>query len=640
MFNTHTLPTRPPKFRSLHRLNTPSPWGGRGGRRVRADHSGDGGEVSTQPGPYHPPMPLGPLFRFELVRLARRGRHLPLRAALALALLAGLFVAYLGLHPNADRLALVFGGADTADRDRLQKFGEGFVRVFLVIQQAAVLLLTPVYCGGALTEEKERGRVDFLLTAPLTAWELVAGPLAARLLFVLGIVLTGLPVLAFTLLFGGVSGERVLAGFAVNAASAVSVGTFAVMLSVLRPTLRDVLFWAFGVLAASAVLAAGGQLCCSARELLLLSPVTTFVPLFDVWRKTPPADPTWAMVATFAGVHFGVAAGCVLVAVANVRRPAGIADSPVSVKPPPPPAPPDDPPMPEWYRQHVREAFPDDVPRPADGRGFVVPPLTDADDPLAWKEEHFAARLTGVEGRWFAWLRGCGLAFLLGLLALGLLVLVVIGLRGSGDGLRIGLNWLTRFFLAVGVCGVPMIGLRAAAGVSTERAKGTLEALFSLPIDRADILRAKWRAVVRRGSGWLYGMAALLGMATLLGAVRPLAAAGVAAVVAGFTLFCLGVGGWLSVRCASAVRAALWTLAVALGALLLPFALGVLFNRPLHLFSPPAAVWEVAETPLDHFDTMTREGPAWAGLVVGGVYAAAGWGLLALAARRFRREGV
>ena len=75
------------------------------------------------------------------------------------------------------------GGADAAEPSRLDRFGETFLFAFLLIQQAAVLLLTPVYAGGAVAEEKEKGRLDFLLTTPLGRWELVAGKLAARLVF-------------------------------------------------------------------------------------------------------------------------------------------------------------------------------------------------------------------------------------------------------------------------------------------------------------------------------------------------------------------------------------------------------------------------------------------------------------------------
>src|SRR5262249_7167622 len=155
----------------------------------------------------------GPLFGYELVRLARRGTHLRLRVGLTLLLLVGLLVTYLRTFPDTTLAELLLSGTESSDQNRLQSFGETFLIAFLIVQQAAVLLLTPVYAGGAIAEEKERGGMDFLLTTPLTAWELVAGKLAARLLFVLAVLAAGLPVLMLTLLFGGVDPNRLLAGF-------------------------------------------------------------------------------------------------------------------------------------------------------------------------------------------------------------------------------------------------------------------------------------------------------------------------------------------------------------------------------------------------------------------------------------------
>jgi ABC-type transport system involved in multi-copper enzyme maturation permease subunit len=587
-------------------------------------------------------MPFGPLFWFELVRLARRGGHLPLRVVLCLLLLVGLFAAYRQLFPKAHPLALLFGAPDSS---QLDKFGETFLLAVLVIQQAAVVLLTPVYAGGAIAEEKETGRLDFLLTSPLGRWELVCGKLAARLVFVLGVVFTGLPVLAFTLLFGGVSPERVLAGFVVSAVSAVAVGAFAVLLSVLRPTVRDVLVAAFAGLAGSG---AAGLIAGYATPHMAggaISPVTVLVPLFTVWKDPPPTgDPTWPLVGVYSAIQLGLAAVYLGVAVARLRpaapRPT---DTPVSVdtkadpEPSPEPAPPPAaPPPPDWYRVPERPVFgPDEVGAAADGRDFLVPPLGDREDPLAWKERHFGANLPVVESQVFTLVRGCAVAAFLFALGMGLFVGLIVGLP-RGEPFDV-VNPLVRLVLGVAVLTVPFAGVRAAVGVAEERAKRTLDSLFALPIDRRDVLWAKVREGARRGRWWAFGAATAVGLGAITLQLHPFGVAAVAALFAGYGAFTLGLGVWLGVRGKSAVRAVLTHLTVTLITFVAPVVAVPLVGETVMCLSPPVAVVRAAVTTTE----LSRPDYGWAvclAVPVGLGYATAGLVLWRLAVRRFERE--
>ncbi|MCU0704379.1 MAG: ABC transporter permease subunit [Fimbriiglobus sp.] len=595
-------------------------------------------------------MLLGPLFRFELVRLARRGTHLPLRVALALLLLVGLLAAYLQLFPSADVGALLFGGAALADPARLDKFAETFLLIFLIAQQTAVLLLTPVYAGGALAEEKEKGRLDFLLTSPLGRWELVLGKLAARLVFVLAVILTGVPVMAFTLLFGGVDPPRVLAGFVVSAVSAVAVGAFAVMLSVLRPTLRDVLLWAFGGLSASGLL--GLLLLCSnpptVRAGGVASPVTVLIPLYAAWNQPPATgDPTWELVGLFAALHLPMAALFMMVAVANVRAvatrpteaqsPAALTPVPVPVPAPPPP-PPDEPPLPEWYKVPERPAFDPalEVPAAADGRGFLVPALGELEDPFDWKERHFSARLPLIEGQWLMLARGCAVAAFLFALGLGLFVGVASGLR-DGRGPGDTLNAVVRVVLAVAAAVLPFAGVRAAASVAEERAKKTLDSLFSLPIERSTILWAKVRAAAHRSRGWGIGAALAVMIATLAGGLHPFVVPSLVASFAGYAVFTLGLGVLLGVVAKSTVRAVLAHLVVTLATFFGPIVLAPLVGEAAFFLSTPLTLaWGAADPA---YTLSGSEGTAACmAFPIGLGYALSGWGLWWRAVRRFEHE--
>ena len=606
-----------------------------GGRGVRSGHRNP--TAARCLAPYHSRMPFGPLFRFELVRLARRGGHLPLRVVLCLLLLVGLFAAYRQLFPSANPLALLFAAPDSS---QLDKFGETFVVAVLIIQQAAVVLLTPVYAGGAIAEEKEKGRLDFLLTSPFGRWELVADKLAARLVFVLAVVFTGLPVLAFTLLFGGVSPERV------SAVSAVAVGAFAVLLSVLRTTVRDVLVAAFGGLAASGAV---GLIAAYATPHMaggVLSPVTVLVPLFAVWKDPPPTgDPTWFLVGVYSAIQLGLALIFVGLAVAKLRpaatRPT---DTPVSVKrkpepqPPPEPAPlpPDEPPPPDWYELPERPAFaPGEVGSSADGRDFLVPALGDREDPLAWKERHFGAKLPVVESQLFTLVRGCAVAAFVFALGMGLFVGVIVGLP-RGEPFDI-VNPLVRVVLGVAVLAVPFAGVRAAVAVAEERAKQTLDSLFALPLNRRDVLWAKVWEAARRGRWWAFGAAAAVGLGAITLQLHPFGVVAVAAVFAGCGVFTLGLGVWLGVRDKSAVRAVLTHLTVTLVAFVGPVVAVPLAGEPVACLSPPVCVVRAAVSP----DELPRPHSSLAvclSVPVGWGYATAGLVLWRLAVRRFERE--
>jgi len=594
-------------------------------------------------------MLLGPLFRFELVRLARRGTHLPLRVVLSLLLLLGLLSSYLKLFPQSDVAALLFGGAEAADPSYLQQFGESFLVAFLVVQQVAVLLLTPVYAGGAIAEEKEKGRLDFLLTAPLGRWELVFGKLAARLVYVLAVVLTGLPVLSFTLLFGGVSPERVLAGFVVAVVSAVAVGSFSVMMSVFRPTLRDVLLWAFGGLTVSGLVGLLGVWTVWQQVGGVLSPVTILIPLFRIWGEDvpPTGDPTWGLVGVYAGIFLPLSAVFVLVAVANVRTAAArLTVSPVSVTLPPEPEPSPEPPLattepppPDWYKVPTREVFsPDDIPSAAEGRGFLVPALGDIENPLDWKERYFGSRLPLLESQWFSFLRGCAVGGFL--LALGVTLFVGIGMSLlSVRGMGVVTNLIAQVVLLVSVLVVPFAGVRVAVSVAEERAKKTLESLFALPIDRSAVLWAKVRAAVRRSQWWAWGSAAAVGLAALTGGLHPICIPGLALVFAGYGLFTVGLGAWLGVRCKTAVRAVLTHLTVTLVTFVGPAVAAPLVGSPLIALSPPVVLTVGAVSPTT--DLGIRPNEQWTvclSIPVGLGYGLAGWIALQAARRRFEKE--
>ena len=161
---------------------------------------------------------LGPVFRYDMVRVARRQPLALWCAAYGLGLLLALFVLYAAALPEA-----MFGGA--VSKNDAAAFGRHFFNVFTAIQFAAVILITPALTANAIAEEKSSNTLLFLLTTHLTNREIVLGKLMTRLLLVGLLVLTGLPVLAIMQLVGGIEPSLVFATYVMLAVTAVSVGS-------------------------------------------------------------------------------------------------------------------------------------------------------------------------------------------------------------------------------------------------------------------------------------------------------------------------------------------------------------------------------------------------------------------------------
>src|SRR5262245_5910574 len=113
---------------------------------------------------------LGPVFWYDLIRVARRQRLALCRALDALALLAALYLLYVRWFPTASLL----GGA-TTQGPNMAEFATFFFGAFAAVQFAAVILLTPALTANALAEEREHNTLVFLFTTHLTSREIVLG---------------------------------------------------------------------------------------------------------------------------------------------------------------------------------------------------------------------------------------------------------------------------------------------------------------------------------------------------------------------------------------------------------------------------------------------------------------------------------
>src|SRR5262249_57052920 len=98
------------------------------------------------------------------------------------------------VQPGGDPWRLLLGGG--IDQKQLAQFTESFFHRFVIVEFAAVLLLTPACAAGALAEEKEKKTLEYLLTSDLYSHEIVVGKLASRLADLIPVILKALPVLS------------------------------------------------------------------------------------------------------------------------------------------------------------------------------------------------------------------------------------------------------------------------------------------------------------------------------------------------------------------------------------------------------------------------------------------------------------
>src|SRR5262249_13105610 len=114
-----------------------------------------------------------------------------------------------------------------------------FVETFVVQQLILLLLATPVLTAGAVTDEKTRGTLQYLLTTDLPSWHIVVGKLLGRVTQVGLLVLTGLPLVCFLGVFCGVEPLSLLALLLVSVMPIFALGCASLLASVWSRQTRD-----------------------------------------------------------------------------------------------------------------------------------------------------------------------------------------------------------------------------------------------------------------------------------------------------------------------------------------------------------------------------------------------------------------
>ncbi|MBK9118125.1 MAG: ABC-2 transporter permease [Phycisphaerales bacterium] len=249
-------------------------------------------------------LPGNPILTRVVATGGKRTRHLWARVAYLIVLV---LVFVLG-----GGLLIGVGGQSLAE---LAKQSTRTFMAVSVVQLVLMSFIAPIFCAGAITQEKDSNTFHILLTTPLSNAQIVLGSLFSRLFFVWALLLAGLPIFCITMIYGGVTTKEIFESFGLAACTGLVAGSIAIMISFLKIGTRRTIFAFFAgvalyLLAVAAVgLSPWGQLP-EARpakvffdgfnqyRMSVLAPVHPLLALLVVTGQTPA--PTLGELARFA----------------------------------------------------------------------------------------------------------------------------------------------------------------------------------------------------------------------------------------------------------------------------------------------------------------------------------------------------
>jgi ABC-type transport system involved in multi-copper enzyme maturation permease subunit len=384
------------------------------------------------------------LLGWELLRVSRRTAALAIgRFAFGAALLGILWLLWSARY---EREMTVANDAATEIAKKLTKFAEAFSLTFFVVQLTLVLLLTPIFVAGAVFEERETRSGEVLLTTDLTRREVFYGKFLARVVQVMMVVAAGMPVLALTLLWGGVAIEFIIVGYVATFLCIFSSGAIAASVAGSSETLRGAVLKSYA-----------------------------YILVFD--GLIFPASPYLVIVFAQRAEGWGLACGVIFIPVQIIITIVSLAHGL------------------RWLRLAMLRQRRRVTEQLAEQMARRKPPVAD-EDPLVWKERYVGGPPEAA-------------AAMIWTVAVSIIVLaltLVFLLAGVFPNGWVAAYVAPGALLAAATA----IGLGASGGVARERQKNTLIDLFMLPGGRRDILRAKLIGAVWAGRWFLLAVGGLL----------------------------------------------------------------------------------------------------------------------------------
>jgi len=211
---------------------------------------------------------VGPLFYHELLLGSRRSRDHYFRWVYA-----GWLILQLGWLAFFD----LFPWSRGAVNQQYTFFvSRHFVEVFIPQHFILLALVTPAFVASAVTEEKTRGTLQYLLTTDLAPIHIITGKLIGRVIQVCTLSLAGLPLFALLGALGGVEPALLLGLLIVTVFVASGVASATFLAAVWTRHTRDAVLglYAVGLVAATVIWCGGGPLA-------WFNPIALLDPLFE-----------------------------------------------------------------------------------------------------------------------------------------------------------------------------------------------------------------------------------------------------------------------------------------------------------------------------------------------------------------------
>jgi ABC-type transport system involved in multi-copper enzyme maturation permease subunit len=581
-----------------------------------------------------PPRVFGPVLFYDLLRTARRGRAVLLRAIYATLLLYTLVLVYLvwlGRHGSFDGGFWASLLGYSLSMRQAADFAAWFFGVFMAIQMLALLLLTPAYTSGAISAEKERGTLTMMLATDLQSHEIVLGIFASRLANMGLFLLAGLPILSMMEFMGGVDPGLVLAGFIAAALAIFSLGALGLVNSVWSQKPRTALFrtylWALlylGISFASVEIVSAFGWGTFPSSGSWSSPVT-LDNVIDWLNAGNPASATVrlarrisattplqtllpAMLLRYACFHGAIAIVCLLLAarelrtctlydgVRGVRATTGAGQRSVSRR--------------LWRPNWVIDTW-----------------------PLLWKE------MVADSGERRGWLSRLGLGLLVAAIFLPPVHLFEWFGSVTTEGLKEPMSfWVQWISALIGSLMLLQVAVRAAGTVCSERAHHTLETLLLTPLEPRGILFAKWLASVLSPRGPFLVLLLAWSVALFAGGIE---LSTIFALILIWLIYAAAMAS-LGLYCSVISRSTAWAIlgvvigATALCALSILVGLNLSADREGYALTPPIALGLLGRLSMDATQTVSWTWRLWAFLTAGLLlWSGLAAGLWFLAAFRF-----
>jgi ABC-type transport system involved in multi-copper enzyme maturation permease subunit len=485
---------------------------------------------------------VGPVLKQEMMLGGRRNRLHVLRwlyAALLVVEVLGL--ALMVVYEEARRGGPMAGGREAFNRTSFPEvIGDRFSGLFVSQQMIILMLLTPAFVAGAITDEKRSGTLQYLALTDLESRHVVLGKLLARLCQVALVMLAGWPLFALMAGFGGIPPVSMAFVLLVVLMPMFGLAAATLLTSVFCRQTRDavVALYLIFFIGALVVYFAGGWLS-YLNPLWVLSPA---------WGPPGSLDLSEAgkRLAVSSAIWGAIGATCTVVAAARLmpvflkqmesRRPEQLT----------------------WY-QAGREAVPE--------------------EPVRWRETQVEglAPFAGLK-RVPQWLAISLIVLLSTASSLGVLYWAKDRKASTADVVRATLELNVRkasellpgaaegFWyqgLAALLLWSLVVGIRCSGSIALEREKQTWEAVLLTPMTAKQIVRGKLWGVMG-ASGW-YLLAYAAPAVSLSAFGGPLALCytllWIAVTVLG--MYFIGAAGlWCSVRAKDSWRSLIHTLAI------------------------------------------------------------------------------